>query len=218
MQKILVTFLMLSLSILSGPAWAYFTYEEGSGTSRGAAGFLSSGKDVPLDIAIRMIVPKGWSVDAPHNFAYPLVSWGGETDWSTAFAKVTAGSGCEFQIDEQGKNVALLCEEPSTSEAVAATTSPAAVAANVEPSLPLLVLQKGKSLKAQLEPLCKTNGYVLSWNYPKDIRLDDGLSMRCSFEEFLRVIVEQLRRNSGSRIGIELYTRDNPIKVVVKEF
>jgi len=172
------------------------------------------GRNLPLDQAMRLLLPEGWRFVPNPDLPNPAVSWGqdGGVDWGEALEAIGLKEGLRFVIDWHKHRVYGAMDG---SQIAGNADDDAAGASPGQVKAPVWRLEPG-SLKAQLEEWVILAGYrSLVWAMSDDILLDAGAVLTGDFEAAVAQVFAALR-SRGAAVRPEI-NRGNRVLVVFSE-
>lgn len=167
----------------------------------------SKGTDVPISMALPVIVP-GWKIlQMPYDSPRVLLSWDEGALWTDILINACQQTGFVVEADWDERSLRLY-RDPADREAdmLAAT-----LADQSEPPKQIWRVLAG-SLKTQFSDFAKDHGYTLVWRPEYDVHLAVESEIYGSLADMLKIVLEGLQVE-GTTLHADIYASNRIITI-----
>lgn len=191
----------------------------------------SSGRAVPLGIAVHLIVPFQWTVTISKDIAHKEVSWEAHQDWFAVLNDITGKAGGTVRLDRNAQTVTLttaapappmLRQEAGENPALSDSLQNAQILSTKEalsvqqPPVPLADVSRSispGSLSSQLTGWCAVAGYQLVWKVNHDLNMTSHAVFQGTFSQALADVFTGLAK-AGHPLRVTIHEGNRVVEVV----
>lgn len=193
----------------------------------------STGKNVPFNFALKMILPADWSYDPTASIPKDRVSWEKNNSWIEVLRSKSDEVGLIAELDYKKKVVTFkkkpvkklvkktdqidlkhfpsLASDPQKSKPTLPIIKHTVVKAKPKP-IPLWKVETG-SLHDLLKKWAKKEQYTILWNSKTDFKIQATAEIKGSFLDAVTKLVRTMHKG-GAPIRAKIYTGNKVVEVV----